>query len=408
MRQNKYYRKEAVFMTRRIDMTLYLNQLKKRYKEASKKDKSLILNEFCSTSGYHRKHAITLLSQAHHSPDKNANPDGRGRKKIYAPEPLLAPLKQIWLATNQMCGKRLKAAMPIWLPFYEKTYGEMDEKVKEQLLAMSESTIDRLLHAERVRFPKRLGGTKPGSLLKKHIPIKTDQWNESQPGFVEADTVAHCGESLLGDFAWSITLTDIYSGWTENRAVWGKGARGVVEQIRDIENHLIFPILGFDSDNGSEFLNYHFIRYFQEREQPAQFTRSRPYHKDDNAHVEQKNWTHVRQLFGYYRIENKTLIAKMNDLYKNECSLLQNYFYPTMKLIDKCRVQSKIIKKHGKAQTPYQRLMTSEHIDLEQKEKLKATYEKLNPFELKAALEDKLKSIFLHVDVNLKGRSVAI
>jgi|SRR3990167_1890685 len=273
---------------------------------------------------------------------------------------------------------------------------------------MSEATIDRLLQPERVRFPRRLGGTKPGSLLKKHIPIKTDQWNEQTPGFVEADTVAHCGESLMGDFVWSITLTDIYSSWTENRAVWGKGAEGVVKQIEDIESNLPFLIFGFDCDNGSEFLNYHLIRYFEHRTDPVQFTRSRPYHKDDNAHVEQKNWTHVRQLFGYYRIEDKALIDAMNDVYKNECSLLHNYFYPSMKLIDKHRVQAKIKKIHDKPQTPYQRILASKHINAAQKERLTAIYKTLNPFELKMSLEAKLKNIFARIDVRLKGRNIAI
>ena len=394
-------------MTRRLNMDLYLKQLKNRYNQACRKAKALILNEFCDTSGYHRKHAIRLLTQPEF---RRAKPkqEGRGRKRIYLPAPLLAPLKQIWLAANQMCGKRLKAAIPIWLPFYEETYGMLDANVRTQLFTMSEATIDRLLQPERARFPKRMCGTKPGSLLKKHIPIKTNQWNEQQPGFVEADTVAHCGESLMGDFAWSITLTDIYSGWTENRAIWGKGAQGVVEQIHDIEHGLPFPILGFDSDNGSEFLNHHLLRYFRERSEPVQFTRSRPYHKDDNAHVEQKNWTHVRQLFGYYRIESKALIAKMNDVYRHECSLLHNYFFPTMKLIEKCRIQSKIIKKHDKPQTPYQRIMASEYIDSSQKERLAAIYKTLNPFKLRASLEVKLKNIFSHVDVNLKGRRTAI
>lgn len=394
-------------MTRRLSMDIYLKQLKNRYIQASRKVKAMILSEFCETSGYHRKHAIRLLTQPESRCTKHKQ-ESRGRKKIYMSESLLTPLKHLWLAANQMCGKRLKAAIPIWLPFYEKAYGMLDANVRAQLFAMSEATIDRLLQSERVRLPKRLCGTKPGSLLKKHIPVKTDQWDEQQPGFVEADTVAHCGESLMGDFAWSITLTDICSAWTENRAVWGKGAQAVVEQVYDIEQGLPFPILGFDSDNGSEFLNYHLVRYFQQRSEPVQFTRSRPYHKDDNAHVEQKNWTHVRQLFGYYRIEDKALISKMNDVYKNECSLLHNYFYPTMKLIDKCRVQSKIIKKHDKPQTPYQRIMASEYIDSSQKERLSSLYKTLNPFELKASLEAKLKNIFSHIDVSLKGRRTAI
>lgn len=393
----------------RLCMDLYLEQLKKRYIGANRATKALILDEFCSNSGFHRKHAIRLLSKKltkRTSGRKVA--DGRGRKKIYEPEALLVPLKQIWFATDQMCGKRLKAAIPIWLPFYESTYGALSNHVQTQLLAVSGATIDRLLEPTRNQFPKRLCGTKPGSLLKKHIPIKTDQWDEKKPGFVEADLVAHCGTTLLGDFIWSLTLTDIYSGWTENRAVWNKGATGVIDQIHDIENNLPFEILGFDCDNGSEFLNQYLIRYFQKRPIPVQFTRSRPYHSNDNAHVEQKNWTHVRQLFGYHRIEDKTLLDKMNSLYKNESSLLHNYFYPATKLIDKRRIQSKIKKIHDKPKTPYQRLMASEHVNPEQKKYLTEIYKKLNPFDLKKNQEEKLKNIFLQIDLHLRGRNIAI
>lgn len=172
----------------------------------------------------------------------------RGRKKIYDPTVLLEPLRKIWFATDQMCSDRLKAAMPIWLPFYESAYGELDDGIREQLLAMSEATIDRLLKPERDQIPKRLCGTKPGSLLKKHIPIKTDQWNEKQPGFVEADMVTHCGTTLMGDFVWGLTLTDIYSRWIEKRVVWNKGVQGVVSQIQKVEENLPFSILGFNRD----------------------------------------------------------------------------------------------------------------------------------------------------------------
>ena len=300
-----------------LNMDTYLVLLKRRYFRGDRKTKSLILDEFCQTSGMHRKHVIRMLTQSTVGYKKKRS----GRKKKYAQEALLPPLKQIWLSSDQMCSTRLKAAIPLWLPYYEKIYPPLDEEIKRQLLTISERTIDRLLKPFRSQHPKKLCGTKPGSLLKTHIPIKTNQWDETQPGFVEADTVAHCGTSLLGNFVWSITLTDIFSGWTENAAVWNKGSDGVVREIKNIENNLPFAILGFDSDNGTEFLNYHLLRYFQQRENAVQFTRSRPYHKGDNAHVEQKNWTHVRQLFGYYRFENPELVELMNDLYRNELSL---------------------------------------------------------------------------------------
>lgn len=192
----------------------------------------------------------------------------------------------------------MKIALPLWLPHYEKTYGGLDTQVMDLLLSMSSATIDRQLTPLRLKYGMSYGGTKPGSILKKHIPIKTEQWNETEPGFVEADTVAHCGGSMSGEFIWSLTLTDIYSGWTEIRSVWNKGSAGVVEQIQDIEKGLPFSLKGFDCDNGSEFLNHHLLRYFADPDDPQkhrlQFTHSRPYKKDDNAHVEQKNWTHVQ------------------------------------------------------------------------------------------------------------------
>jgi hypothetical protein len=296
-----------------------------------------------------------------------------------------------------MCSKKLKAALPIWLPFYESEYGSLLEDVKTKLLTISPATIDRLLKPNKIKYKRKgLCGTKPGSLLKNQIPIRTDNWDIKTPGFCEADTVAHCGNSLSGDFVWSLTLTDIFSTWTENRAVWGKGSQGVLEQIKDVEKKLPFKLLGFDCDNGTEFLNYHLMRYFSDRPKTkmVQFSRSRPYHKNDNAHVEQKNWTHVRQLFGYDRFDDKAMVALMNNLYRNEYSLLQNYFCPNMKLVSKERINSKYRKKYDTPQTPCQRLLASDHIPSETKQKLSIVYGSLNPFVLRKNIEAKLKRIF--------------
>lgn len=378
----------------KLSMDLYLDNVRKKYKNARRKEKSEIIAEVCAISGFHKKHAIRLLNQD--SRRRTIKIDSRGRPKIYQEQVYLEPLKRIWLATDQLCGKRLKMALPLWLPHYHKAYGELDESIYQGLLRMGSATIDRLLAKVKVQSKRGLGGTKPGKILKKHIPIKTDQWDEAIPGFLEADTVAHCGTSLMGDFVWSLTMTDICSGWTENRAVWNKGAIGVVEQIKDIEKCLPFDILGFDCDNGSEFLNWHLMRYFsnEKGEQRVQFTRSRPYHSDDNAHVEQKNWTHVRQVFGYERFGNQAIVGLMNDLYKNEISLMNNYFLPNTKLKEKQRVEAKILKKHDKPATPYQRLMLSEHISQEKKQELISIYESINPFELKKQIQIKLDVIF--------------
>ena len=385
----------------KLSMELYLNSLSKRYRTANKTEKGKILNELCESSGFHKKHAIRLLNSCNHKKPRSKTKKKVGRPKVYSSGVYLTPLKKIWLASDQPCGKRLKMALPLWLPHYGGAYGELDPAIYKGLLSMSAATIDRLLAPSRVKC-KRFCGTKPGSILKKQIKIKTDQWDEDRPGYLEADTVAHCGTSLSGDFVWSLTMTDIFSAWTENRAVWNKGSIGVLNQITDIENNLPFDILGFDSDNGSEFLNHHLIRYFTDTERPRQiqFTRSRPYHSDDNAHVEQKNWTHVRQLLGYERFDNPAVVEMINALYKKEISLMNNYFLPNFKLVEKRRVDATIIKKHSKPATPYQRLMQSEHLTDAKKNELTTIYNQLNPFELKKEIQRKLNKIFsiTHLD----------
>jgi len=369
----------------------YLDAIRKRYRKAGRKDKSVILGEFCATCGYNRKYAIRLLRKNPlSSPNRKPGP-----LSIYPKELLLVPLKRIWFATDQMCSKKLKAAIPLWLPFYEGEYEPLLTDVRQKLLAMSPATIDRLLKPLRAIFKKGRCSTKPGTLLKNQIPIKTHNWDVTKPGYFEADTVAHCGNSMAGDFVFSLTFTDIFSGWTENRAVWCKGSQGVLREIRDIEERIAFPILGFDCDNGSEFLNHHLVSYFTDRPKaPIQFTRSRPYRKNDNAFVEQKNWTHVRQLLGYDRFDNADLIPVINDLYMNEWSLFTNYFCPTLKLKEKQRINSRYTKKYEAPQTPLQRLLDSVDVSIDAKENLEAVYNALNPFKLKRKIDDKLKAIF--------------
>lgn len=390
----------------RVTMELYIKQLSTRYRQASKKEKGLMLDEFCKTSGYSRKHAIKLIQASKkrlNMPSKQPPRRKPGPKPSYQSTELIEALKKIWLATDQMCGKRLKPALRDWLPHYEKHHPSLSKETKAQLKKISSASIDRVLSPFRAKLGKGKNGTKPGTLIKTQIPILTEQWDNSIPGFVEADTVAHCGDSLAGDFVWSLTLTDICTGWTELRALWGKGATGVVNAISDIESTLPFILKGFDSDNGSEFLNYHLLRYFAHPDEKEKlrlkFTRSRPYKKDDNAHVEQKNWTHVRQLVGYHRFDNKNIVELLNQLYANEISKLNNYFCPCVKLLAKERVNSKIKKKHSEPMTPYQRILVSEHISDAKKEMLTQQYQQLDPFELKTSIEKQLSTIFKLVSV---------
>ena len=371
----------------------YLEAIRTRYRRARKGNKTVILNEFCAVCGYHRKYALRLLSA----------PFRRTKKPVSKPGPvsrydrpeLIEALRTIWMASDQLCGKRLKAALPLWLPHYETSFHPLSADTLILLDSISAATIDRLLKPVRAKTGRRgLSGTKPGTLLKKHIPIQAGVWDVTQPGFIEADTVAHCGDSLAGDFVWSLTMTDICTGWTECRATWNKGADGVMTQIKAVQKALPFPVKGFDCDNGSEFLTWHLLRYFQSHKQPIKFTRSRPYHSNDNAHVEQKNWSCVRQLFGYERLSDPKMVKLMNDLYSNEFSLFTNFFCPTLKLVSKAREGSKWVRRHSKPITPAQRVL--DHPDMPQntKEKLSSQIKALNPFLIQKQIQRKLRVIF--------------
>ena len=371
----------------------YQETIHLRYKNAIRQEKTAILDEFCATCECHRKHAIRVLRGFKRFTKPKTKK--RGKPPVYQKEAILKPLKKIWLAANLPCSKRLKVMLPIWLPGYVKLFEELSPEVTSDLLNISPPTIDRILKPIRIHYTKRgRSTTKPGTLLRKQIPIKTNQWDESRPGFLEADTVAHCGDSTAGMYVNTIDFVDIATGWTEQRAVWGKGETGVLEQIQHVEKTLPFPILGFDCDNGGEFLNYHLQRHFTERKQPVQFTRSRSYHKDDNAHIEQKNWTHIRQWLGYDRLDNINIVPLLNNLYTKEWRLFHNFFCPSVKLISKERIGSKNIKRHDPPKTPYQMIMESPHIQNAAKLSLSIQLETLNPFLLRKTMDTKMKIIF--------------
>jgi len=369
----------------------YVGLVQERYKDATKEQKGVILGEFCNTLSVHRKSAIRLLNAS--KSNGRQKPKKRGAKPKYD-EPLIWEiLTDIWKATNLPCAKRLHAILPLWLPHYQKFI--IADDITEKLETISASTIDRLMATERNKHNKLgLATTKPGTIIKKHIPIKTNQWDETQPGFIEADTVAHCGNSTAGMFVFTVNCVDIATEWTEQRAVWGKGELGVKNALESIERTLPFEIKGFDCDNGSEFLNWHLIKHFTDRKRPVQFTRSRPYHKNDNAHIENKNWTHVRQYIGYERFDKSELTDLINDLYINEWRDYFNFFIPSVKLINKKRIGSKIIKQHDNPKTPFQRCLESEYISEETKQNLKQRYQQMNPFELHKQIKNKIKNIW--------------
>jgi len=367
-----------------------LPRLRQRYGNRGREGRRRMITELCEQFGYSRKHAIKLLgAKAGWGGDPSVR---KGRPAVYGPE-VVKVLRRIWNAAEQPCGKRLVALLALWLPYAEQEDGRLTPKVRRQVLSISAAQADRLLAPHKVAHRRGRCGTKPGGLLKHQIPIRTDNWDVTMPGYLEADSVAHCGTSLEGAFIWTVTYTDIYSGWTANRAVWNKGAAGVVEATRQVEAALPFALLGFDCDNGSEFLNWHLMSYFHQREKKVGFTRSRPYHKNDNGHVEQKNWTHVRQLLGYDRLEDPQLLQQINALYRDIWEPFHNYFCPSAKLLSKDRHGAKIKRRHDRPMTPCERLLASAQVSAAAKKKLRQTRAALNPFELQRRLNVALRPI---------------
>lgn len=362
-----------------------------RYQKASKKEKRKILDEFVQSTGYHRTYASSLLSK--HGKRVVVGPKTaivgdigkRVRKKrepVYGAEVVKA-LKQIWVILDLICGKRLKSALPEVVPKLER-WGELKltAEVREKLLRMSAATIDRLLASERKKMELRSrSGTKPGTLLKHQVPIRTfSEWDESQPGFIEIDLVSHGGGDEGGEFCQTLSATDVCSAWTEAQAVRNKAQVWVFEALTRIRARLPFDLLGIDSDNGSEFINKYLIAYCQR--EGISFTRSRPYRKNDNCFVEQKNYTVVRKTVGYMRHDSDKELDILNRLYAY-LRLYNNYFLPSMKLSQKTRLGSKVVKRYERPKTPYQRLLESPSVDRRVKQRLRAEYASLNPAQLR-------------------------
>ncbi len=368
----------------------YLQEINGRYKEAVLEGKKKILDEFCNVCSYHRKYAIKLLNQ-YPLQEINRQRNRAGPKEKYHTEGVIRFIKTLWIRTNLICSKRLKASIAIWLPWYTKAISPLSKEDEVLIRKISPATIDRVLAKFRGKYKKRvLCTTRPGSIIRQLIPIKTDQWDEKRPGYVEVDLVAHCGTSVAGDYINTLNMVDIATGWTSQRAVWGKGETNTFKAIREIELTLPFKIKGFDSDNGKEFLNYRLLKYFKHRTEPVSYTRSRAYNKNDNSHIEEKNWTVVRQYIGYARLENPIQLDMLNELYRGDLNNFINYFLPSVKLISKQRQGSKIKKKYDIPKTPFQRLFESKSIDEEKKLELLRFSKKLNPFELQQNIKVKI------------------
>lgn len=355
-----------------------------------------MIDEVCDTLGWDRKHAIKALN-GQVSLGKQARK--RGSKPTYT-EAEKTVIVEIWKRSEQPCGKRLKATLPLWLGSYETRHGELSAGVRQKILRCSGRQLDRITGVHRLGHDKRYGRSqgRTSHRLKTSIPVRCGPWEVDRPGWLEADTVSHGGGSSSGEFMWSLTLTDIHTGWTELAGLWGQTGGEVCCGLRRIEARMPFEMLGFDCDNGSEFLNTTLERHLRNQARPASWTRSRAYKKNDQAHVEQKNFTHVRQLLGYGRYDDIRLVEMVNDLYETAWLPLRNHFTPAMKLIEKTRVGSKVTKRYDTPQTPCDRMLACAHVPATTRQELRAKRAALDPLALSQLIENKLQAIRKIVD----------
>ena len=372
-----------------------LQKAKKRYLKSSKQEKIKILDELVLNTKMNRKYINRLLSAKVSIFDPEKKVINKKRKCKYTKQDILC-LSKIWEILDYPCGQRLQPALgetiKVLVAFKELT---ISKETITKLKKIGISTIDTRLKPYKEKLLKKFtNGTKQGTVLKKQIPIKTSSWQENKIGFGELDCVIHCGNSAGGEFVSSLDFTDILTQWTETDAVMGKAQSRIIKALDKIESRLPFPLKGIDPDNGSEFINWQLYNHCLKKQ--IEFTRGRPYHKNDNAHIEQKNWTNIRKVFGYRRFDTEEQLNLINDLYGNELRNYKNFFIPNIKLTDKKRVgknQEKIKRIYDKAKTPYQRVMECDQIDKKSKKELQATYEKLNPAQLRRDVLAKLAKL---------------
>lgn len=378
---------EEHMMSQRSKRELFA-EVQSRYLKARKAEKQKILDEFTAATGYHRKYAVRLLQHGY----RRRKNKPKGRTAIYRGE-VVEALAQIWEIYGRICSKRLHPYLPEAIKVLERCHEiQLCVETKRLLLRMSRSTIDRCLRPLRFKSPHGLSTTKPGTLLKKNIPVRTfADWSEDQPGFMEIDLVAHCGETTEGQFLNTLTCTDICTGWTEPIALRRRSQEVVCTAIDAMRKDLPFALLGIDSDNGSEFINDLLYRYCLHEQ--ITFTRSRPYQKNDQAHVEQKNWSVVRHTLGYDRWETDEEFVLLKSIYK-DLRLYINFFQPVLKLIAKERIGNKVIRRYDTAKTPYQRVIERKDISLEAKARLTHLYVQLNPVALHNSIVQKVARLW--------------
>ncbi len=363
---------------------------RKRYQKANRMGRSKLLDEFCATTGYHRKYAIALLRR----PLEDKACAVRRRRGVTYSAAGIRVLEKVWEAAGYPWSVRLKALLPQWLPWARLHMRGVTPQIEAELLKMSPRQMDRRLKTSRRDRKRRIyGHSKPGTLLKQQIPIRTDHSDIVCPGFLEVDLVEHCGPCASGEFVYSLNATDVYTGWTQTRAVLGKGGTGVCTALEEFRRELPFALLGIDSDNGSEFINQHLLRWTARL--GVKFTRSRSYKKNDNAHIEQKNWTHVRKIFGWDRYDTAEQCAAMNAVYRGDLLQMMNLFQPCVKLVEKVRIGSRVRRRYDKPKTPLDRLASHYPLDALPLavQRLLAARENMDPFALSSRIDKALSRL---------------
>jgi hypothetical protein len=376
----------------------YLKALLGRYLRARKRGKSALLDEYCRNTGMARKSVLRKIAGLL----KGESPSRKQRRPVYG-RPVRVALETLWEIFDRPCGQRLK-------PLVEEELGRLrslgelkvDEKTARQLQRVSSATIDRLLTARKTEWiAQRRYGRVGGNLIAKKIPLKMTDWDLRQVGFLEMDLVLHCGASTAGEYAHSLSALEIGSGWWEGEAVMGRGQGRIFEAIKEIRARTPFRWRGIDSDNDNAFINDQLYRYTET--EGLAFTRSRPYHKNDNAYIEQKNFTHVRRPLGYLRYDTSVELDLINDLYRNELRLYKNFFQPVMRLERKERVDGKTRRFYAKPKTPYRILRESRQLTPEALKTLDDLYRSQNPADLKRRIDQKLKKLYTLYEKKRKG-----
>jgi len=376
----------------------YLKALLGRYLRVRKRGKSTLLDEYCRNTGMARKSVLRKIAGLL----KGESPPRKQRRSVYG-RPVRLALETLWEIFDRPCGQRLKPLVEEEMERL-RSLGELkvDEKTARQLQRVSSATIDRLLTARKTEWiAQRRYGRVGGNLIAKKIPLKMTDWDLGQVGFLEMDLVLHCGASTAGEYAHSLSALEIGSAWWEGEAVMGRAQSRIFEAIKKIRARTPFTWRGIDSDNDNAFINDQLYRYTQK--EGLAFTRSRPYHKNDNAYIEQKNFTHVRRPLGYLRYDTPAELDLINDLYRNELRLYKNFFQPVMRLERKERIEGKTRRRYAKPKPPYRILRESRQPTPEALKTLDDLYRSLNPADLKRRIDQKLKKLYTLYEKKRKG-----